>query len=222
MMHGFLGNKTRTPMAFLGRVLLNSGHAVLRFDFDGYGKSEGAQEDNTIPGMIEDALAVWEYASRLPFVDRILILGHSQGGLVASMVAGRLEKAGTPPSALILFAPASVIREYAREGRLFSVHCDPGNPPDVIDVYGFKMGREYILSAQTLPIEEEASRYTGPVCLFQGTMDEVVPASCSEWYHDLYAGSRLHLIKTNHIFLYHRGLVRRLLKEYLAGVKLTE
>ena len=60
LLHGFLGSKKAAPLGFLARMLVKQGYAVLRFDFDGYGKSEGAQVTNTVPGMIQDARAVWE------------------------------------------------------------------------------------------------------------------------------------------------------------------
>ena len=220
LLHGFLGSKKAAPLGFLARMLVEQGYAVLRLDFDGYGKSEGAQVTNTVPGMIQDAMAVWEYASALPYVHRIFLLGHSQGGVVAGMLAGRLEKAGTPPSALIQLAPASILKEYARQGRFLSAHCDPVNPPDSINVYGFKLGREYILSAQTLPIEEESAWYTGPVCLLHGTLDRIVPISCSERYHQLYRNSEFHRIRgTEHLFLFHRRKVRHLILEFLSREK---
>lgn len=217
LLHGFLGSKKAAPLGFLARMLVEQGYAVLRFDFDGYGKSEGAQVTNTVPGMILDARAVWDYASALPYVHRIVLLGHSQGGVVAGMLAGRLEKAGTPPAALIQLAPASILKEYARQGRFLSAHCDPVNPPDSINVFGFKLGREYILSAQTLPIEEESAWYTGPVCLLHGTLDRIVPISCSERHHQLYRNSEFHRIRgTEHLFLFHRQKVRHLILEFLS------
>lgn len=220
LMHGFLGSKKSAPLGLLARMLVKQGYAVLRFDFDGYGKSEGAQVTNTVPGMIHDAMAVWEYAAALPYVHRIVLLGHSQGGVVAGMLAGRLEKAGTPPAALIQLAPASILKEYARQGRFLSAHCDPVNPPDSINVYGFKLGREYILSAQTLPIEEESAWYTGPVCLLHGTSDRIVPLSCSERYHQLYRHSEFHRLRgTEHLFLFHRRKVRHLILEFLSREK---
>ena len=220
LMHGFLGSKKAAPLGFLARMLVKQGYAVLRFDFDGYGKSEGAQATNTVPGMIQDARAVWDYASALPYVHRIVLLGHSQGGVVAGMLAGRLEKAGTPPSALIQLAPASILKEYARQGRFLSAHCDPVDPPDSINVYGFKLGREYILSAQTLPIEEESAWYTGPVCLLHGTSDRIVPISYSERYHQLYRHSEFHRLRgTEHLFLFHRRKVRHLILEFLSREK---
>ena len=218
-MHGFLGSKEKAPMFFLSRLLLNVGFAVLRFDFDGYGDSDGAEEENTVPKMIEDAKAVWDYASGLPFVDKIVLLGHSQGGVVAGMLAGRLEKAGTPPAALIQLAPAFALREFARKGRFFSAHCDPDDPPETITVYGFKMGRDYITTAQTLPIEEESSWYTGPVCLIHGTWDKIIPISCSERYAPLYRKSEFHRIKgTGHLFLLRRRTVRSILLAFLRSV----
>ena len=216
LMHGFLGSMKAAPLGFLSRMLVKHGYAVLRFDFDGYGKSEGAQQENTVPKKIEDAKAVWEYASDLSFVDQIILLGHSQGGVVAGMLAGRLEKAGTPPAGLIQLAPASILKEYARKGRFLSVRCDPLNPPETINVYGFKMGREYILSAQNLPIEEESSWFTGPVCLIHGTWDKIVPLTCSKEYDALYRNCELHIISgTEHVFLFHQHIVRRLILEYL-------
>ena len=216
LMHGFLGSMKAAPLGFLSRMLVKHGYAVLRFDFDGYGKSEGFQRDNTVPKMIEDAKAVWDYASDLSYVDQIILLGHSQGGVVAGMLAGRLEKAGTPPAGLIQLAPASILKEYARKGRFLSVRCDPINPPETINVYGFEMGREYILSAQNLPIEEESSWFTGQVCLLHGTWDPIVPIACSERYEALWQKCEFHVIpRTEHLFLFHRRTVRRLILEFI-------
>jgi len=216
LMHGFLGAMKGAPLGFLSRMLVKHGYAVLRFDFDGYWKSDGAQQDNTVPKMIEDARAVWEFASKLSFVNRIILLGHSQGGVVAGMLAGRLEKAGTPPAGLIQLAPASILKDYACKGRFLSVRCDPANPPETINIYGFKMGREYILSAQTLPIEEESSWFTGPVCILHGTWDPIVPVACSERYATLFRNCKFHLVRgTEHLFLFHRSKVRRSILAFL-------
>ena len=219
LMHGFRGSKTKPPIQFLTRVFTKGGYAVLRFDFDGYGESDGAQEENTVPKMIQDAKAVWDYASTLAFVDKIVLLGHSQGGVVAGMLAGRLEKAGTPPSALILMAPAFVLREHVRRGRFLTAHCDPENPPESISVVGFKIGREYITTARTLPIEEDLSCFTGPVCLVHGMIDGIVPLSSNESYHKLFPHWEFHRIKgTGHAFLFRRPRVRGILLSFLRSV----
>ncbi len=219
LMHGFLGSMTGAPMGFLGKLFPHHGYAVLRFDFDGYGHSEGTQEGNTVPKMIEDAQVMYDYARKLPFVNRVILLGHSQGGVVASMLSGRLEKAGTPPDGLILMAPAYVIKDFALKGRFFTTRCNPQNPPESVNVYGFHIGREYILTAQTLPIEEESSWFTGPVLLLHGTWDIVVPPVYSKRYHALYRNSELHFIRwTEHIFLFFRRSLRRHLLDFLSAL----
>ena len=205
LMHGFGANGRVAPLSHIRRALLKEGYAVLRLDFNGYGRSEGAIVDNTVPLMLEDAMAVWKYASELPYVDGIVLLGHSQGGLVASMLAGRLQEAGTAPSALVLMAPASNIKDFAAEGRFFGISCNPLDPPASISIYGIKVGRKYILSAQALDVFGEASRYTGPVCLLQGDSDKIVPPSCSQEYHENYSNSELHIINgCGHQFLGHK------------------
>lgn len=49
----------------------------------------------TIEKEIADAMAIWEYVKGLPYVTDIGFLGHSQGGVVASMTAGRLAAQGS-------------------------------------------------------------------------------------------------------------------------------
>ena len=94
LMHGIFSSKDYNPMPSLAKALAKAGIASIRFDFDGHGKSEGRMQDMTIEKEIADALAIWEYAESLPYVTEIGLLGHSQGGVIASMTAGRLAAAG--------------------------------------------------------------------------------------------------------------------------------
>ena len=83
LMHGIFSSKDYGPMPQLARGLAKAGIASIRFDFDGHGRSEGRKQDMTI----EKELA---YVQGLPYVSAVGLLGHSQGGVVASMTAGRL------------------------------------------------------------------------------------------------------------------------------------
>ena len=218
-MHGFLGAKDKIPMDFAGQVLIEGGFPVLRFDFDGYGQSDGAQQDNTVPRMVQDAKAVWDYATGLPFAEKIVILAHSQGGVVAGILAGMLQEAGTPPSALILLAPASILRDFARRGRFFTVRCNPDNPPEILPVYGFNIGRQFILTARSLPIEEKSSLYTGPVCLLHGNFDLLVPISCSHFYSKIFRNSEFHpIFGSGHLFLIGRRKQRKIILNFLRRI----
>ena len=55
-------------------------------------------------------------------------------------------------------------------------------------------GRNYFVTAQTLPIYETALQYTGPVILVHGTADRVVPYTYSERYKNGYKNAELYLL----------------------------
>ena len=188
LMHGIFSSKDYNPMPALAKGLARAGIASIRFDFDGHGKSEGRMQDMTIEREIADAMAIWEYARGLSYVSRIGFLGHSQGGVVASMAAGRLAQEGKDvPKCLVLIAPGSVIKEACQGGRFFNARFDPKDPPEFIRCWGFmKLGREYLLSTQELEIYETAGAYKGNVLLLHGTKDGIVPIWCSERYKETY------------------------------------
>ena len=85
LMHGIFSSKNIVPIPSLARSLAKEGIASICFDFGGHWKSEGKMEHMTVGKEIEDALAIWEYVKSLPYVSKIGLLGHSQGGVVASM-----------------------------------------------------------------------------------------------------------------------------------------
>ena len=126
--HGFTANKEHKLLAELADELEARGIASIRFDFNGHGKSSGDFQDMTVLNEIEDAKHVYEYASALPNVTSISIAGHSQGGVVASMVAGEL--GAKKIKALVLMAPAAVLRDDSIRGNLFGVKYDSLNPPN--------------------------------------------------------------------------------------------
>lgn len=194
LMHGIFSSGNIVPIPALARELADNGIASIRFDFGGHWRSEGEMQQMTIGKEIEDALAMWEYARSLPYVSEIGLLGHSQGGVVASMTAGILESRGEKPAGLVLIAPGSVIQDACRNGRFFGAEFNPADPPEFVKCFGImKLGREYILSTQDLDIYGTAKDYTGPVRLIHGSKDTIVPMSCSERYVETY-GDRSELI----------------------------
>ena len=187
LMHGIFSSKDINPMPTLAKELAAHGIASVRFDFDGHGKSEGRMQDMTIEKELADAKAVWDYVKALPFVSGVSLLGHSQGGVVASMTAGRLAAAGTAPEAVVLIAPGSVIKDACQGGKFFNATFDPKDPPEFIRCWGFmKLGREYLLTTQELDIYGTAADFKGPVLLLHGTKDGIVPMWCSEKYLETY------------------------------------
>ena len=190
LMHGIFSSKDYNPMPTLAKGLAKEGIASIRFDFDGHGKSEGRMQDMTIEKELADARAVWEYVKSLPYVQGIGLLGHSQGGVVSSMTAGRLAAEGKAPDGLVLIAPGSVIKEACQGGKFFNARFDPKDPPEFIRCWGFmKLGREYLLTTQQLDIYGTAAAFNGPVRILHGTRDGIVPMWCSEKFKETYGDS---------------------------------
>ena len=194
LMHGIFSSGNIVPMPALARELADAGIASIRFDFGGHWRSEGEMQKMTIENEIEDALAMWEYAKSLPYVSEIGLLGHSQGGVVASMTAGILAERGENPAGLVLIAPGSVVQDACRNGKFFGAEFDPADPPEFVKCFGMmKLGREYILRTQELDIYGTAGKYDGPVRLIHGDKDSIVPMSCSERFVETY-GDKSELI----------------------------
>ena len=207
LMHGIFSSQSINPMPALAKELAKAGIASIRFDFDGHGKSDGRMQDMTIEKELADARAVWDYVSRLPCVDGIGLLGHSQGGVVASMTAGRLANEGHAPDGVVLIAPGSVIKDACQGGKFFNATFDPANPPEFIRCWGFmKLGREYLLTTQQLDIYGTAAAYQGPVLLLHGSRDGTVPLWCSEKFLEAYGNhATLQVVEgENHTITRHR------------------
>lgn len=187
LMHGIFSSKNIVPIPALAEALAKEGIASICFDFGGHWKSEGRMQYMTVNKEIEDALAMWEYAKSLPYVSEIGLLGHSQGGVVASMTAGILASRGESPAALVLVAPGSVVQDACRNGKFFGARFNPADPPEYVKCFGImKLGMEYILTTQELDIYGTAKAYTGPVRLIHGSKDTIVPMSCSEKFVETY------------------------------------
>ncbi|MCR5715160.1 MAG: alpha/beta fold hydrolase [Bacteroidales bacterium] len=222
LMHGIFSSKDYAPMPYLAHYLAKRGVASIRFDFDGHGWSAGKRVDMTVAKEIQDARAVWDYARTLPYVSRLFLLGHSQGGVVASMFAGELAREGGPvPDGLILLAPGEVIKGATRAGSFFGQRFDPKDPPEFIKCFGlFKLGRDYLLQTQQLDTYGTAALYQGPVCLIHGTMDRIVPLRCSEKYHEIYTHSQLHKVEgENHMIIKRKSEVAGITAAFLEDVR---
>ena len=195
LMHGFMASKRWKPIPTIAAELASRGIASISFDFDAHGRSEGKFIDMKLSTEIADAQAVVEYAKALPYVSELYFVGHSQGGVVAGMLAGKLSREGQAPDALVLLAPAAVLKDDAIKGQCMNAKYDPQNPPEYVSVMFHKLGRGFILEAQKMPIYETSSAYRGPVCIIHGTNDKIVPVSYSERYCEIFPGAEYNLLE---------------------------
>jgi pimeloyl-ACP methyl ester carboxylesterase len=86
MVHGFGTNKGETAGYFddISRALVNDNFRVIRFDFSGYGKSEGRQEDVCYSKQVDDLKAILEYVKK-NFEEDIFLFSQSMGAWVTSL-----------------------------------------------------------------------------------------------------------------------------------------
>ena len=190
--HGFGGSKEGPLFELVCDSLRAHGIASIRFDFNGHGESEGEFKDMTVPNEIEDAKKVVEYVRDLRFVSDVAIAGHSQGGVVAAMTAGQMSKEAGEDAfkAVVLMAPAAVLRDDAIRGNTMGKMYDPFDPGEYVELYGgLKLGAAYIRSAFSLPIYETAAQYQGPALIIHGNADRVVPYTYGEGFHKIWPKS---------------------------------
>ena len=79
------------PFLVLADRLTLSGYGVLRMDDRGTGKSEGVFNGATSVDFATDIEAAIAFVKTLPYIDtqRIILMGHSEGGMIANMVASK-------------------------------------------------------------------------------------------------------------------------------------
>ena len=205
IMHGLMMRKEFILLKKLADRLQLIGIASIRFDFNGHGKSDGEFQDMTVPSEMDDARSVVDYATKLDFVENISLMGHSLGGAVASMLSGEL--GADKIKSVVLMAPAAVFKDQALEGNILGVPFDPLNIPEYVTVYGRKIGKMYLKSAQDMSIYKVAAKYSGPVCIIQGKKDDLVPYKYAEKYNEIYKNCELHLLDNEvHLFGYDMDL----------------
>jgi pimeloyl-ACP methyl ester carboxylesterase len=103
------------PFLVLADAITRKGIAVLRYDDRGMGRSTGDFSAGTTNDFADDAAAAVRYLATRTDVDaaKIAVLGHSEGGVIAPMVANREKVA-----AIVLMAGPGVVGRTVIEGQV--------------------------------------------------------------------------------------------------------
>lgn len=220
LMHGLGSDKDNMLFTALADSLQENGIASLRFDFNSHGKSEGNIVDMDFNNLQADAEKVLNYARKLDFVSNVSLAGHSMGGVIASMVAGR--EGTNKIKSVVLFAPAVAIQDDAQRGEFSGFKFDPNNIPATFEVMGHTMGGKWLKTAQTLNILETAKGYQGKLYVIHGTEDQFEPYVTSSLYLRDNPNGKIVLLKGfDHYFsqdvLLPVSVATKLFKEVLLG-----
>lgn len=191
--HGFKGSLNYHLWPPIIEILNANGIGTLRFDFGGAGKSEGEFVNMTVPGEIDDLMSVISWVRCQPHTANISLVGHSQGGVVTGMAAGRCD--GQIES-LVLLSAAAVLREDALRGNTQGTMYDPWHlDREWYPLHDtFKLGRAYIQTAMNLPIYKTTSAYKGNALIINGMADQVVPYTYAQRYKEVLPQAELIII----------------------------
>ena len=183
--HGFGGDRNGSVNFRLNhaKYLTERGYVVFRFDFSGSGESDGSFYDMTVSREEKELEMIHDFAKMKYYVDkdRLYWIGHSLGGVLASLMAFKLK-----PRAMALLAPASdmnnkdylkVMAKTVFEGEVSGKTKLESNMPYesliiVKDIYG------------------SASKYDGNVLIIRGTNDSLVFRDSNEKLRDAYPNAR--------------------------------
>lgn len=123
-----LGHK---PLWILADYLTRQGIAVLRFDKRGCGKSTGDYHNATTEDFASDVLAGIEYLQSRKDIDsnQIGLIGHSEGGVIAPMVALKSDKVAY----LVLMAACAINGEEMMCSWSESIEKDKGSTAEIIE-----------------------------------------------------------------------------------------
>ncbi len=164
--------------------------SVLRFDFRGSGESEGEWEKQTITSMIKDLKAAIDFLEdyKKVNINKIAVIGHSQGAYVAFLAAARDKRIKCLTSwmgklsDLKDFLSKSRWKEYERRGYL--------------EFMGIKISKEYIEDSLKYSLKRDVKKIKVPSLFIYGEKDDwVYPADYFEVYKKLNAPKKLVILK---------------------------
>ena len=132
------------PFLVIADALARAGFAVLRYDDRGVAKSTGVFVEATSIGLASDADIVSEWLKRQEGIDprRVGMLGHSEGGLIAPLVAA-WQNAGDAPSDPLAFVvslagpgePGSAVLTRQTRALYEAAGHDPGRSEAAVEAH---------------------------------------------------------------------------------------
>ncbi|MFA6661770.1 MAG: alpha/beta fold hydrolase [Bacilli bacterium] len=188
MLHGWTGNLTEHAGHFrnLSRRLEKENIASLRFDYHGNGESDGEFSDFVFEEAIDDAKRMIKYARSIQGIKRVILLGYSLGGAIASLVTNDEDN-----ELLILWSPAGCMKEHAALCFDRSKKLPNGNGFSA----GFEFSHKFVDSINKYDMYQNAKNYHNKVLILHGSSDTTVDPKYSAKYNDIFSDSDRYLIE---------------------------
>lgn len=187
--HGFNGTHGFGRNYF--ETLNNLGYQCFTFDFP-CGSVNSRSNNNTMEMSIldqqSDLEAIVRYFKSRPDVDadNIVLIGESQGGLVAALTAAHVSK---DIRRLILVYPALCIPAQwnKRYPQLSGI-------PDTTRIWNVPLGRRFFTELRDMDVFNVIGKFKKPVLIIQGDADAIVSLEDSRRAFKIYKDARLYVI----------------------------
>lgn len=178
--HGFTGHRIGPGYLFarLSRELAEAGFSSLRFDFSGAGESDGVFPEMTIATMRSDLLSAVKQIKKRFAPKKLILLGHSLGGMIASICC-----AGAKPDGLVLLAPVGNPKGLIAR-RETIMNAGP-NKNGFYENGPHEMAMPFVEGLKSIdPVAEMAASFHGSLLLLQGDGDASISVGESKRYVD--------------------------------------
>ncbi|MGF7047599.1 pimeloyl-ACP methyl ester carboxylesterase [Paenibacillus sp. DS2015] len=183
--HGFVGSRVGVNRLFVNaaRELAEEGYMVVRFDYVGCGESTGDYGREGLESMINQTRTVLDYALTCADVDptRVTLIGHSLGGAVAILTAGRDQRVKN----LVLWASVGypfndIVKIIGKD--VYETSIKTG----FSDYLGYEFTPTFFESLAPFQPFQQAGKFTGDVLLIHGTGDESIPVDYTFLYQKVF------------------------------------
>ena len=197
--HGFMGHKI-TPhrmMVNFAHQLVQQDYSVFRFDCAGAGDSEGDCHMTTLAGELEDTLTVLRFIRQELRPERLVVLGYSMGGCIASLATQVEEVDG-----LLLWSPVGQPFE-AFAHILGKERFAQGVSGYDVDFGGDRVSHKFFVGLEDARFDplRAVSTYTKPVRIVHGGGDTFVPPQNALAYTAVAKDVKLHIVPgANHSY----------------------
>ena len=184
LIHGFTGHMEERHLLGVRDTAVEEGYACLRAELYGHGESGGSFADHDLNKWLAEVVFIIDQLKAVSWIDKLILSGHSQGGLLCVLAAGKRPEA---LDALMPLSPAVNIPDFARSGNFLGNHFDPDDPPEVMGVWDDGILKSnYFFVAKDIYPEEYIPLYHGPVLIVHGNADETIDVAVGRRTADLY------------------------------------
>lgn len=182
--HGFGGDKVGRFRYFvkLAENLAENHIACLRFDFRGFGDSEGDAVDLTIKGQVEDLHKAIDFLKSDPLIDmsKLGVLGRSLGGAISVIAASEREEIRS----IALWVPLFSTHKWKE--KLEKPNLGDGEKSELLHLGGKMPNKEFLQEFFSLRLEKYLEKISHiPLFHAHGGKDVMIDESHTNRYSEL-------------------------------------